>query len=84
MLHVLAANFWLHDLWHPLFGRGYQFWSGIAGSFILGGGLWAGVYALLRKHNCHVHRCWRMAWHEHPDTGHPVCKRHHPDDPRDL
>ena len=37
------------------------------------------LYLFLRKHNCHVRRCWRLAWHPHPDHGHPVCRRHHPD-----
>ena len=37
------------------------------------------LYFWLRKHNCHVNRCWRLAWHPHPDHGHPVCKKHHPD-----
>ena len=30
------------------------------------------------KHNCHIHHCWRLSWHPHPDHGHPVCKKHHP------
>lgn len=56
---------------------GYNFWSGIgSGSpLLLGAGLW------WRHHNCHVHGCWRLQWHAHPDHGHPVCRRHHPDHP---
>ena len=56
-------------------GRWYLWWSGIVGDI----GLFGGGYLILRKHNCHVHRCWRLAWHPHPDHGHPVCKKHHPD-----
>lgn len=57
-----------------LHGDGYQFWSGIgSGSPIL-----LGVWVLLRRHNCHQPRCWRLAWHPHPDTGHPLCRKHHP------
>jgi hypothetical protein len=26
-----------------------------------------------------VQRCWRLEWHPHPDNGHPVCRKHHPD-----
>ena len=37
------------------------------------------LYLFLRKHNCHVNGCWRMEWHPHPDHGHPVCKKHHPE-----
>lgn len=60
--------------WFSLHGDGYQFWSGIgSGSPII-----AGFFLVLRHRNCHVHRCWRLAWHTHPGHGHPVCKHHHP------
>lgn len=84
MSTLVAASFWLHDIFHPLRGLGYQFWSGIAGSFVLGGGVWVGLLTYLRKHNCHQHRCWRLAWHPDPTSGHPVCKKHHPHDPANL
>jgi len=60
--------------------KGYNFWSGIAGSFIVSLPGWV-VAAILffRRHECHVQRCHHPAWHPHPDHGHPVCKRHHPD-----
>lgn len=65
---------------HPLHGDGYQFWSGIAGSFLTSIPGWLTVLVLYaRHHNCHVHGCWRLQWHPHPETGHPVCKKHHPD-----
>ena len=59
--------------------KGYNFWSGIAGSFIISLPGWV-VAAILffRRHECHVHTCHRPAWHPHPGHGHPVCKRHHP------
>jgi hypothetical protein len=63
---------------HVLSGRGYQFWSGI-GSDIGELTLLTAFVIWLRAHNCHVYRCWRMAWHPHPDHGHPVCRHHHPD-----
>lgn len=65
--------------WHPLHGDGYQLWSGIAGSFLTSVPGWVAViYIYVRSHNCHVKGCWRLNWHEHPDHGHPVCRRHHP------
>lgn len=60
----------------PLHGDGYQFWSGIAGD----GAILAACAVFWRKHNCHVGRCWRLAWHPDPTHGHPVCRRHHPHD----
>ena len=67
-------------LWHPLLGPGYQFWSGIASDIgeitLLGAiGMW------WTTHNCHVHKCWRLSWHTHPISMHPVCKKHHPEHP---
>lgn len=68
-------------LFEPLHGDGYQFWSGIGSDFqeltlflVIGG-----LYAFLRRHNCHVKGCWRLAWHPSADhLGHPVCRHHHP------
>ena len=80
--------------WHPLAtgngtacgptdhsGCGYSFWSGGASDiaevtviFSLG----AFLGAWWRKHNCHVHGCWRLQWHPHPTHSHPVCAKHHP------
>jgi hypothetical protein len=57
---------------------GYNVVSGIGSDLgelaILGAAL-----AWLRRHNCHVRRCWRLGWHPHPDHGHLVCRAHHPD-----
>lgn len=77
---VLAFDHWI---FHPLVGRGYQFWSGIAGCFVSLGML-GGILAYLRKHNCHRKGCWRLQWHPDPDSGHPLCKKHHPHDPAEL
>ena len=45
----------------------------------------AALIALVRKHNCGIRRCWRLARHEYtePDTGitHQLCRKHHPDHP---
>ena len=78
--YAIAFTLFLREILHPLRGWGYQFWSGIAGSFLLGGGIWTGLALGLYKRNCHVHRCWRLSWHTHPDHGHPVCKKHYKQD----
>lgn len=54
--------------------RWYDFWSGIAtqGSILL-----LGIGAL-RRHNCHVHRCWRFGRHPVPGTSIVTCAKHHP------
>ena len=62
---------------HVLSGDGYQFWSGI-GSDIGELTLLTAFAIFIRQRNCHVHRCWRLAWHPHPVHGHPVCRKHHP------
>lgn len=67
-------------IFEPLWGAGYQFWSGI-GSDIGELAIITGVAAFCYRHNCHIHRCWRLSWHPDPETGHPVCKKHHPDHP---
>lgn len=42
--------------------------------------IFGGVVAWYTKHECHEHGCLRPSWH--PDeSGHPVCKKHHPDHP---
>ena len=68
--------------WHPLTnGPGYNFWSGPLadlGLVTIFTGLAFFVSAWWRKHNCHVHHCWRLQWHQHPGHGHPVCAKHHP------
>jgi hypothetical protein len=72
--------------WHPLRnGPGYNVWSGIAGSFLTSiPGWFIALYVWIRGQNCHVHGCWRLQWHEHPDHGHPVCRRHHPHSDDDI
>jgi hypothetical protein len=63
--------------WHPLAGNGYQFWSGIAGSFLTSLPGWLTAALLFTRHqNCHVKGCLR---HGHPDPLHgwPACKKHH-------
>lgn len=59
-------------------GRWYAWWSG-AGSDLGELALTGGVLAVVRRHTCHVHRCWRVGRHPVAGTGHVVCRRHHPD-----
>ena len=58
---------------------GYNFVSGPLADITLITAFASALYLWLRKHNCHVHRCWRLQWHPHPEHGHPVCRKHHPD-----
>lgn len=56
----------------------YSFWSGIGADLgqlaILGA-----AFGLYRKHNCHVHRCWRLGKAPIQGTSWVVCHRHHPE-----
>lgn len=36
------------------------------------------VITLLRKNNCHVHRCWRLGRHPVEGTAYLVCHNHDP------
>ena len=55
----------------------YLFWSG-AGSDIAELAIVGGLVTIVRKHNCEVHRCWRLGRHV-TAAGQNVCRRHHPD-----
>jgi hypothetical protein len=57
----------------------YNFWSGF-GSDIGEVAIIGGLISVYRRHNCEVHRCWRLGRHE-TAAGHHVCRRHHPDGP---
>lgn len=64
-------------------GAWYLWWSGFGANF---GELSivVGLYALLRKHNCATHRCWRLGRHQWVDSStglsHALCRKHHPGD----
>lgn len=75
-----ASSFLLHDIWHPLSGNGYQFWSGIAGCFV-SLGLLGGLIAFMRQRKCQAPRCWRFGPHRSADGLHRLCRKHHPDLP---
>ena len=59
-------------------GRWYLWWSGMFANLTI----FAAVIVFYRKHNCHVHSCWRLGSHRAVDESgveHVVCRRHHPD-----
>lgn len=57
-------------------GRWYGFWSGIGGD----ASILAVPAVLVRRHNCHVRRCWRLGRHPVAGTEYVVCRKHHPDE----
>lgn len=70
-----------HELAHLLGldgGEWYAFWSGL-GADIGGLAIVGTALGLYRKHNCHVHRCWRIAKQPVAGTSWIVCHKHHPD-----
>lgn len=72
LLHVLGVD--------DVSGRWYGFWSGF-GSDLGEAGIVLGLFASVRKHNCHVRRCWRVGRHPVEGTPYVVCAKHHPNDP---
>ena len=56
----------------------YNFWSGL-GADVGQVALFGAAIGLYRKHNCHVHRCWRIAKQQVEGTTWMVCHKHHPD-----
>ena len=60
--------------WHD--PDGYNFISGPVADIALLGG----VYAIIRRHNCHVKGCWRIGRHQVAGTTYVVCRKHHPDE----
>ena len=61
-------------------GNWYGFWSGF-GSDVAEFAIVGALYASVRKHNCHVHGCWRVGRLPVDGTAWTVCRKHHPDNP---
>lgn len=59
-------------------GPWYGFWSGF-GSDLGEAALIGAAAAVIRRHQCHVKRCWRVQWRR--SGHHQLCREHHPDDP---
>ena len=62
-------------------GPFYNFFSGIFGVLVFGGGLLTTAYVTARKHNCHQPRCWRVGRLPVQGTAYVVCRKHHPSPP---
>lgn len=77
LIHALGIDYGApYGKWVP-----YDFWSGFGSDiseFALAISLVGVLYALLRRHNCHVHGCWRIGRHKVDGTEYVVCRRHHP------
>jgi hypothetical protein len=56
----------------------YNFWSGL-GADLGQVALFGAAIGLYRRHNCHVHRCWRIAKQPVEGSTWMVCHKHHPD-----
>jgi hypothetical protein len=69
---------WLYNAgrwtWHD--PDGYNFISGPLADITLLGA----VYAIVRRHNCHVKGCLRLGRHQVAGTTYVVCRKHHPDE----
>jgi hypothetical protein len=72
-------------VWHPLVGKGYQLWSGIAsdvGEITLPVTLIAGALTLrswLHQHfECHKDTCHKLGFHHVEGTPYRTCWSHHP------
>ena len=58
-------------------GPEYGFWSGF-GSDLGELAIVSGLISMYRRHNCAVHRCWRIGRHPVQGTPHVCCKAHAP------
>lgn len=58
----------------------YLAWSG-PGADLSELAIIGGLINIARRHNCAVHRCWRVGRHRIDGTDHMVCRHHHPDGP---
>jgi hypothetical protein len=81
MIAMIPPELVSHGIGHVIGadqGSWYGFWSGLGNDLgeiaFIGAAL--GVY---RKHNCHVHGCWRIAKQQVDGTSWIVCHKHHPD-----
>jgi hypothetical protein len=62
----------------------YNFWSGFGsdlGEATLISAVSVGVYAGVRKVNCHTKGCWRIGHHPLEGTPYILCRHHHPEVP---
>ena len=62
-------------------GAWYNFYSGIFGVLVFGGGMLTTAWATARHNNCHQPRCWRIGRFPVEGTQLKACHRHHPSPP---
>jgi len=62
-------------------GAWYNFYSGIFGVLVFGGGMVTSAWVVARKHNCNQPRCWRIGRFPVEGTQLNACRRHHPHPP---
>jgi hypothetical protein len=84
VVHARQVGYWLQlhtgTINEP--GPYYGFWSGFGSDleeFGILGGITAGIYQLVKKHNCHEPGCWRVGQYPAADGQFMLCYRHHPD-----
>lgn len=70
LLHIVGVD--------NVSGRWYGFWSGF-GSDVTEFAVLGALVGVLRRHNCHVHHCWRIGKFPVDGTSYIVCRKHHPD-----
>lgn len=76
----MLSNFFHGFFFHPLFGKGYQFWSGIAGSFLTSIPGWlVALWVYLRSQNCHEKGCFKRGALQ-GGAGTKWCHNHAPDE----
>jgi hypothetical protein len=84
LVHARQVGYWLqlHTGTINESGPYYGFWSGFGSDleeFGILGGIAAGIYQLVKKHNCHEPGCWRVGQYPAADGQFMLCYRHHPD-----
>lgn len=86
LIHILIAVKVLASSWHWVeihtgtineSGPYYGFWSGF-GSDLSEIAILGGIYAVIRKHNCHVKGCRNLRTHQVVGTPYIACAQHHP------
>jgi hypothetical protein len=84
---MLASHpWWPHLFSFPRFLDPINwFWNSTKGYAFTSSGLQLtipfGIGVFLYRHNCHSHRCWRIAYHIDPLTKRPTCKVHDKEHP---
>ena len=63
-------------------GPWYNFFSGLFGVLVIGGGLIYNAWVNARRHNCHQPGCWRVGRFPVEGTAWMACHRHHPGPPQ--